>query len=247
MSFTDPMHNDTYPAIDSATKSDHSGKIVFITGASYGIGKATAISYAKAGAEGIILAARSDLSAVETAVQEAAKTAGKKAPRVLVLKMDVANEASVADGAAAVEKEFGRLDILINNAGYLSEFVPIGDSVPENWWRNFEVNIKGVYLVSRALLPLLLKGGDKTIVNLGSIGSHMTFGGGSGYQTTKFALLRMTEILQSDYDEQGILAYCVHPGGIMTELGHGLPDGLHPCECSLRYVCENGYSYADKK
>jgi NAD(P)-dependent dehydrogenase (short-subunit alcohol dehydrogenase family) len=226
LDFTKTTHNDTYPAVDP-TKSDHSGRIIFITGASMGLGKATAISYAKTGAEGIILGARSDLSAVEADVIEAAKAAGKKVPKILKLKVDVTDQASVDESAKAVEKEFGRLDILINNAGYLSSWVSVVESDPLDWWTNWEANIKGVYLMTRAHLPLMLKGGEKTIVNLSSIGAHLVTPGASGYQTTKFALLRLTEAISADYVEQGLLTYCIHPGGVMTDMGNKLPTALH--------------------
>jgi NAD(P)-dependent dehydrogenase (short-subunit alcohol dehydrogenase family) len=123
------------------------------------VGRATAISYAKAGAEGIALAARSDFTSLETEIQSAAKAAGKKAPKVLKIKLDVLDQPNVESAAKEVEKEFGRVDILINNAGYLSEFALIAETDPAEWWMNWELNIKGVYLVTRALLPLMLKGG----------------------------------------------------------------------------------------
>lgn len=116
VNFTPTIHNDTYPAIDSATKSDLSNKHVFITGASKGIGRATAIAYAKAGASAIALGARSELKSLEQDIQKAAKNARKKEPKVLTFKLDVLDQSSVENAAKEVEKEFGRLDILINNA-----------------------------------------------------------------------------------------------------------------------------------
>ncbi|KAM0142552.1 hypothetical protein ACHAP3_001657 [Botrytis cinerea] len=85
--------------------------IVFITCASKGVGRATAISFAKAGAEGIAVGARSDLSTLETEIQEAAKAAGKTSPKVLLIKLDLLNHQSVKDAVQEVEKTFGRLDI----------------------------------------------------------------------------------------------------------------------------------------
>jgi NAD(P)-dependent dehydrogenase (short-subunit alcohol dehydrogenase family) len=207
-----------------------SGKYVFITGASKGLGRTTALSFAKAGAEGIALGARSDFSNLEAEVQSAAKSAGKKAPKVLKLKLDVLDKASVADAARSTEKEFGRLDILINNAGYLSEFVPLLETDPEEWWMNWDVNIRGVYWMTKAFIPLMLEGGDKTIINLSSIAAHMISPGASGYQTAKFALLRLTEHLNVDYGKQGLLAYCIHPAAVMTELAAKMPKRLHASE-----------------
>ncbi len=115
--FTPTSHNDTYPAIDSATKSNHKGTSVFITGASRGIGPAIAVSFAKAGAESIAIGARSDLSAVEEKILEAAATAGHKAPNILKLSLDITDQSGVDMAAREIEKSFRKLDILINNAG----------------------------------------------------------------------------------------------------------------------------------
>jgi len=82
-------------------------------------------------------------------------------------------------------------------------------------------------LVSKAFIPLLLKGGDKTIVNLSSVGALNLTPGGSAYQTTKFAVLKFTEFLCVDYGEQGLLAYALHPGGILTELAQNMPKATH--------------------
>lgn len=134
---------------------------------------------------------------------------------------------SVKEAAKKTEKEFGRLDVLVNNAGYLTSFLPILEGDDEAYWTTYEINIRGVYWVSKAFLPLLLKGGDKTIVNLSSAGAHGLTKGGSSYQTTKFAICRFTEFLCVDYGEQGLLAYSVHPGGIMTELASSMPENMH--------------------
>lgn len=191
------------------------------------MGRATALSYAKAGAAGIALGARSDFASLESEIAAAAKGAGKKVPKVLKIKLDVNSYADVESAVKETEKEFGKLDILINNAGYLSEFVTIVDGDADEWWRNWEINIRGVYWITKAFLPLILKGGEKTIVSLSSIGAHAIRYGGSGYQTSKFALLRFTEHLMADYADKGLLAYCVHPGGVMTKLAEKMPKNLH--------------------
>ncbi|KAN0091728.1 NAD(P)-binding protein [Hyaloscypha variabilis] len=220
-------HTDTYPAIDPATKSNHAGHYVLITGASKGVGKATAISFAKAGAAGIALAARSSFGDLSSEILAAAKAANKPAPKILELHIDVMSYASVEAGAKTIEKEFGKLDILINNAGFLGPFEEIADSDIDKWWMNYEVNLRGVYWVSKAVLPLMLKGGEKTIVNVSSAGAHGVGTGASGYSGSKYALLRFTEFLMVEYAEQGLLAYSVHPCGAATELGLGMPERMY--------------------
>jgi NAD(P)-dependent dehydrogenase (short-subunit alcohol dehydrogenase family) len=213
-------HHDTYPEIDPLSQSDCSNKAVLITGASRGIGLATALSYAAAGVSHLALAARSDLSASKDQIEAHCHKLGKPVPTILTLSLDVQDH-NIADAAAkVVQKEFGRLDILVNNAGRIDTFVPIADSDPIAWWRQYEVNVLGLYLCTRAFLPLLLQteGGDKTIINTTSIGAHTIMSGGSAYQTGKLAVVRFTEFIMHEYADQGILCYSIHPGGVATDM-----------------------------
>ncbi|TVY32264.1 Short chain dehydrogenase, partial [Lachnellula occidentalis] len=190
-------------------------------------GRVLALSYAKAGAAGLALGARSDLAGVEQDIISAAQGAGRPIPRVLKLKLDVTNWGDVEKAAEETERVFGRLDILINNAGFLSAFGPIVDNDRHEYWSNYEVNVKGVYLMCKAFVPLLLRGGQMTVVNLTSAAAHGIAYGGSGYQTTKFALLRFTEYLMVEYGDKGMLAYCVHPGGVPSEMSIKMPEQLY--------------------
>ncbi|KAI4288646.1 MAG: hypothetical protein L6R35_002099, partial [Caloplaca aegaea] len=223
--FTPTIHHDTYPTIDPE-RCSFEGQHVFITGASKGIGRATAIAYAKAGAAAISLGARSDLADVEQEVLRAAAAAGKSPPRILKLHLDVQSRLSVEAAAQKVDECCGSLDVLMNNAGCLENWVPIGDSDPDEWWNTWEINMRGPYLMTRSFLPLLLKGSGKTILNISSIGAHITYPGASGYQTTKFALLRFSEFTNADYGEQGIVAFSLHPGGVKTETALNMPQAV---------------------
>ncbi|CAD0112201.1 unnamed protein product [Aureobasidium uvarum] len=226
--FTPTTHNDTYDFI--STKSQNlKGKRVFLTGASKGIGRETALSMARAGASSIALGARSSLSELATEVEKAAKEAGHPSPQVISIKLDVTDVSSTEQAAKTVKDEFGGLDFLFNNAGYLEDFKKIGESDPDEWWKTQEVNIKGPYLVARAFIPLLLdtKDGDKTIINTSSIGAHVIMPGASSYQSSKLALLRLGEFIQSEYSDKGILCFGIHPGGVMTELASKMPQTSH--------------------
>jgi NAD(P)-dependent dehydrogenase (short-subunit alcohol dehydrogenase family) len=179
------------------------------------VGRATAISYAAAGSSKIAIGARSDFGTLESEIHEAAKKAGHPVPQILAVKLDVADNASVIQAAKLTEEAFGGLDILINNAGYLETFVPIADSDIDEYWRTWEINYRGVYWVTKAFLPVLFKlpkgEGLRTVVNLSSVGAHMTRPGASAYQTTKFALLRFTEFLTVEYEKEGLLSFAIHP------------------------------------
>jgi NAD(P)-dependent dehydrogenase (short-subunit alcohol dehydrogenase family) len=136
----------------------------------------------------------------------------------------VTDEASVDAAAKEIESAFPQLDILINNAGYLEERAKIRDSDPNEWWKTWTINVKGPYLVTRAFLPQIIdKGGDKIIVNLGSIAAHLQAPGASAYQTSKLALQRFTEFLDADHGPDGVLTFAIHPGGVPTEMGLRLP------------------------
>ncbi|KAI4233819.1 MAG: hypothetical protein LQ349_004170 [Xanthoria aureola] len=223
---TDPVHNDTYPAIDPLT-ADLSGKSVFISGASRGIGRAMSLSFAKAGATFIALGARGDMTSLVEEIKKVSTAAKRTAPKVLPIKFDVTSQESIDNAAAVVDKEFGKIDVVINNAGVFPAPTKIADTDPDDWWRTWTINVRGTYLVTRAFLPLMLKGGDKQIVNVCSVGAHLTLPGVSAYQTGKLAQLRFTEFISTEYGDQGVIPFCIHPGNIPTELLGGpeaIPD-----------------------
>ena len=198
-----------------------------MSGASKGIGHATAISFVKAGVAGIAIAARSDLAALEQEMHEAAAAAGKPSPQIKPIRLDILDAQSIDRAAQETSDAFGKLDILINNAGAMEAFKPTLDSDPEQWWQTWTVNIRGTYLLTRAMLPMMLKGGDKQVIMLTSIGAFMVAPGGSSYQISKLALLRYAEYLNVEYGAQGVVAYGIHPGGIPTDMGLTLPAFMH--------------------
>lgn len=222
--YVSTARHDTYDFINPQ-QFDLDGRAVFVTGASRGLGRAFAISYAKAGASCIGIGARSSLDEVEEEIQEAAKAAGRVAPKVLSLKLDVTNKESVAQAAQKAERAFGRCDILVNNSGFMELQVKMTEVDPDAWWRAFEVNIFGSFLMARAFIPIILKDSRslKTIVNLTSIFGQTFNPGGSAYQITKFASMRFSEFCNAEYGDQGLLSYHVHPGGVGTDLARTLP------------------------
>jgi NAD(P)-dependent dehydrogenase (short-subunit alcohol dehydrogenase family) len=130
--------------------------------------------------------------------------------------------------AANKVKMEGRLNALINNAGLSSKWLAITDLDVDSYWSVWTVHIKGTYLMLRPFLPLLVETAkrEKThvdIVNMTSIGAHMTSPGASAYQTSKFALLRLTEFVSSEYEEHGVSCVAVYPGGVLTAMSKTLP------------------------
>ena len=217
----DNLHNDIYPAISAQqTPSLHQpDKVVLITGAGRGIGRAIALQYAHAGVSSLILCARTtgQLSEVETSIK-----AINPEIRVHAHSVDVSSESAVAELVHQIVTKEKRLDVLVNNAGYSASWIPLHNSEPEDWWRTFEVNLKGPYLLVRALLPLLLKTAEATghvdVINLSSIGAHVVSPVSSSYSISKLAVGRLTENIDVGYAEKGINAVSVHPGGVETEM-----------------------------
>ena len=135
----------------------------------------------------------------------------------------------VQKAGAKVAETFGGLDVLINNAGRFEPYAPFLGSDADSYWEIWEVNLGGTFNVARYFLPVMLNTnkGLKTIINISSIGALTVRKGASGCRSTKLALLPWTEFLNADYGEQGLLAYCLHPGAVLTELGSGMPKQAH--------------------
>ncbi|KAI9652525.1 MAG: hypothetical protein M1831_006716 [Alyxoria varia] len=228
--FVKTSHNDTYPLIDPK-KQDLSSAHVLITGASKGVGRATASSYARAGASAIALVARSGLSSVVQEIRDAANSAGRLEPKILALSpVDISDKDSVQEAVDHIRHEFDHIDILINNAGTLETWKPLAESDPDVWWNTWKINILGTYLVTRAIIPLMRaskspsEGGRRTIITVSSAGQHRTLPGASAYQTTKLALARLMEFVNIEESESGIVGYVLHPGGVSTELASAMPE-----------------------
>ncbi|KAK3312980.1 hypothetical protein B0H66DRAFT_584782 [Apodospora peruviana] len=220
-------HHDTYTQI-SPSNFNLNGKSVLVAGASKGIGRTTALRYAMAGCSKIAIGARSDLSPLSQDIKTAANLAGHPEPLVLPLVLDVTSNESVQAAAAAVAEAFSdSLDILIANAGCSERWVPIGETDPLEWWRTFEVNVQGLYLVTRHFLPFVLKSDTKTLICVSSIGAVQVTPGAAAYQVAKLAASRFVEFVDQEYHSQGVIALSVHPGGVATELGKMMPEAYH--------------------
>lgn len=232
--FTSTHHHTTYEYI-SPLKLDLAGNHVLITGAARedGVGYATATAFARAGASAIAIA---DLHAMpgDLAVnlKLAAARSGRPEPVVLSCLVDIAKQDSVRAMYDTVSKEFdGRLNIVVNNAAHMEPYKSMLDSDPDVYWRTWEVNVRGLFNIARAFLPMLLSSrastnGLCTMINVSSSGALSARSGSGAYRSSKLAILRWTETLQLEYGDQGFLTYCVNPGAIKTKLTENMPENL---------------------
>ena len=193
---------------------------VLITGGGRGLGEATAYAFAKAGASDIILAARTTAE-----LDTVAANLGKMSSNINVstVRCDVTSEPDVLALTDLVKtKHSSRLDVLVNNAGFLDAgWQPItAESAPASEWKKvFDVNVYGVYLVTRHLLPLLLgtPNGLKTVIGITSMSSHFA-SPSIAMGMSKLALNRFIEFLAASYEAEGLMSYALHPGGVKTRM-----------------------------
>jgi NAD(P)-dependent dehydrogenase (short-subunit alcohol dehydrogenase family) len=228
-------HHSQYPAIDpkNALKGSASGKIIFITGASQGIGQATAVAFAQAGAKAIHITARSEKALEET---KARVREANPETQCEYMVCDVTDESQVKASIQDCAGKFGGIDVVDSNAGYLNPWKKISESDTANWWKTWEVNLKGTYYVIRYAIPYLIESAKKHsasgssgghLILISSIGAQFVRPGASDYQTTKHAINRLCEFVNVDHGEDGVKCFAIHPGGIPTALAKNMPEELH--------------------
>ncbi|KAI0245723.1 hypothetical protein BJV78DRAFT_1137240, partial [Lactifluus subvellereus] len=204
-----------YPAIDPAphfSAQTYRDKVVFITGASRGIGAETALTYARAGASVAILA-RWQRTLDERASEIRTSVPGAQ---VLVVPADVRDAEAVSAAVQATLSRFGRIDIVIANAGTSTKITdPLHLKDPDGWWNTFEVNIRGVYNTLRASV-LALQASKGYFIAVSSVGAQLCVPGASDYCISKYALNRLVEFIAVEYPH--IKTFSLHPGEIYTQL-----------------------------
>lgn len=198
------------------------GKVALITGAASGLGRAQAIQYSKEGAKVIINDINEkELSETEQLIKENNGT-------VLSVVADVSKKDDVQDLVQKSLQEFGTVDICVNNAAILADFKPTLEITEEEWDRIMAVNVKGVYLVTNALLPHMLEKGKGTFINVASIGGTIAGVGDAAYITSKHAVIGYTKQLAFDYAKSGIRAVALCPGLTDTPMVRYAIDEDHP-------------------
>lgn len=188
------------------------GKIVFITGASSGIGAATALAFAAEGARLLLAARRAEkLAAV------AAEVLRHGAEAVHTLNLDVRNLNAVAQAVAALPKEWAAIDVLVNNAGLSRGLEKLYQGNIEDWEEMLDTNVKGLLYVTRAVVQGMVERGRGHVVNLGSTAGELTYPGGAVYCASKAAERAINDGLRQDLLGTPIRVTTVDPGMVETE------------------------------
>lgn len=185
------------------------GNVVAITGASRGIGAAAARAFAAAGAK-VVLMARS--------MPEIEALAAEIGPNALALPCDVADWASVHGAMGQTLTQFGRLDVLVNNAGTIDPITRLADADPAAWGRGIDVNLKGVFHGLRAAIPVMRAQGGGTIINVSSGAARTALEGWSSYCAGKAGALMLTQAAHLEEGPHGIRVLGLSPGTVATEM-----------------------------
>jgi len=186
-------------------------RVVVVTGAAQGIGRVVAAGFARAGW---------DVGLADVQLDKVAAVAEELggATRACAVRMDVADEASVRDAVAHVVDRFGRVDALINNAGIAGPAAPVAEYLAGEWRRVMAINLDGVFLCCKAVLPHMLERGSGRIVNIASISGKEGNPNMAAYSSSKAGVIGLTKALGKELATKGIYVNCVTPAVIETEI-----------------------------
>ncbi|MGZ6392424.1 MAG: SDR family NAD(P)-dependent oxidoreductase [Ktedonobacterales bacterium] len=189
------------------------GKVALVTGASSGIGEATALALAAEGARVAIAARRMER------LDELAKRIQEQGGEALALEIDVTDEAKAREMVDRTRKQWGRLDILVNNAGVML-LGPITGARVDDWQRMINLNLLGLMYATHEALPIMQKQGSGHIVNVSSVAGRVARAGSGGYNATKWGVNAFSEALRQELAQrkEHIRVTLIEPGMVATEL-----------------------------
>lgn len=189
------------------------GKTVLITGASSGIGRATAHAFAAQGARLLLCARRIDR--LTELVRELASL--PSGPDVFAFRLDVRDAGAVAEILGGLPEEWRAVDVLVNNAGLSRGLAKFQDDDPENWEEMLDTNVKGLLYVTKAVVPGMIERGRGHVISMGSIAGHQTYPNGAVYCASKAAEKAISDGLRLDLIGTPVRVSSVDPGMVQTE------------------------------
>jgi len=199
---------------------DLEGKVAVVTGASKGIGRAIGVALCEAGAD-VVVCSRNAHEAAKAAEEIDFGGDG----RAMGVEADVRELADVRRMIEATVSEFGKLDILVANAGVGGGFGPIDELDPDDWSQVIDTNLTGIYYCCHVAVPEMKKSGGGWIITIGSLAGRYAFAGGTAYNASKFGLLGFSEALMLDVRDHGIRVSCIMPGSVDTYFNDTEPMG----------------------
>jgi NAD(P)-dependent dehydrogenase (short-subunit alcohol dehydrogenase family) len=188
------------------------GTVAIVTGAGRGIGREIALHQARAGAK-VAALARTAREIEETAALIAAEGG-----TAIAVPVDLVDRTAVEAAVARVSAELGPINTLVNNHGSFRAFGPIWECDPDIWWRDIEINLRGTFHTCRAVAPAMRARGHGRVVNLVGGGTGTSFPNGSGYASSKAAIMRFTECFNDTVKDAGVHAFAVDPGLVRTAM-----------------------------
>ncbi|KAK5656703.1 hypothetical protein OQA88_4250 [Cercophora sp. LCS_1] len=211
-----PYHQSVYPAIDPTNPAlSTAGKSILITGAGTGIGAQTALSFAASGAAHIALVGRR-LATLESTKSTINTTYPSVAVHTITGDITSLPSITAALQTFASSLPSGKIDVLVANAGYVNKIKPLAETDPDDWWRVFEVNVKGNYNTLRAFTPVAA--GNAVVLHVGSTMAHLPYiPGYAAYQSSKLAAITVFEHWRKENPGKRVIQY--HPGLYRTEIG----------------------------
>jgi len=190
-------------------------RIILVTGAGDGIGREAALSYARFGAR-VILLGRTE-SKLQSVQQEIANASLRPA-KIITLDLLTASQQDCHNVATTIAEWVPHLDGVLHNAGLLSEIVPMAEIKLEDWNNVMQVNVNATFMLTQALLPLLLKSANASLVFTSSSVGRQGRSGWGIYSVSKFATEGMMQVLAEEYKQTNLRVNCINPGGTRTKM-----------------------------
>ena len=199
------------------------GLVALITGGSRGLGKAIAVAYAQEGAHVIVTSSTDSPTGLPGTAEQTAQAISQLGGSAVGIACDVTNEVEVNNAVSRVVEQYGKVDVLVNNAGIMIPCEPFLEIDPQRWDELMLVNTRGPYLTCRAVVPIMIRQRSGSIINIGSNAGAEHRWGGTAYCSSKAALHMFNMCLAEELKEYNIAVNVLSPGGLKSEGSNAIP------------------------